>query len=169
VDLVVRSVLYGLVFSGIFTAVLVGGGLVARDFALHSYPAAIREQYGTKSVRGQRVTRVVAVLIGLSIFGVLTTLMFAVRAETGEPLDFLTAFGAAVIALMTFNVYDLVVLDWLFFNAWRPALVVLPGTEGMREYRDWRFHLAGFGKGIIIVTGIALAWATLAVLAELAF
>ncbi|GAA2010705.1 hypothetical protein [Microbacterium ulmi] len=36
-------------------------------------------------------------------------------------------------------------------------MVVLPGTEGMREYRDWRFHAVGFARG----TGVALIGALL--------
>lgn len=167
VDVVIRSVLFGLGFSAVFTVILVGSGLVARDFGVHSYPPAIRERYGPKSQRGQRVTRVTAVLIGVGMAGVLTALLLSVRSGTGEPLDFLTALAAAEIALMTFNLYDLVVLDWLVFNAWRPAMVVLPGTEDMPEYRDWRFHLAGFGKGVLIVTALSLVTATVAVLAEL--
>lgn len=40
---------------------------------------------------------------------------------------------------------------------WTPSVVVLPGTEGMREYRDWRFHAVGFARG----TGVALIGALL--------
>ncbi|WP_051753324.1 hypothetical protein [Streptosporangium amethystogenes] len=41
-------------------------------------------------------------------------------------------------------------LDWLIVVTWRPALVVLPGTEDMSDYRDLGFHLRGFAKGIVI-------------------
>ena len=49
---------------------------------------------------------------------------------------------------MTFNVFDLVVLDYLVFIKVRPSFVVLPGTEGMEAYDDLSFHLAAFRKGL---------------------
>jgi hypothetical protein len=163
-DLVVPSLLFGLAFSVVFTAVLLGCGLVARDFGLHSYPPAIQERYGPKSPRGLRVTKIAGALVGVSIAATLTGLFLVVR--DGEPLGFWTVFAAAEIALMTFNLVDLVVLDWLVFVTWRPPLVVLPGTEDMPEYHDWYFHLVGFGKGVVIVTVIAVVAAGFAVAAE---
>ncbi len=52
--------------------------------------------------------------------------------------------------LLTFNVYDLVVLDWLVFVCWRPAAIVLPGTEGRPDYGDLRFHVDALVKGIAL-------------------
>ena len=53
------------------------------------------------------------------------------------------------------NLYDLVVLDWLWFC--HSPRVLLPGTEDMvREYRDPWLHLRGFGKGIGIGAVISL-------------
>jgi hypothetical protein len=61
-----------------------------------------------------------------------------------------------------FNIFDLLVLDWFFFCTVQPRLMVLPGTEGMPGYRDYRFHFIGFLKGLVFcaVGGliIALLW-----------
>jgi hypothetical protein len=43
--------------------------------------------------------------------------------------------------MVTVHVIDLVVFDWLVFCTLQPRFVVLPGTEGMPEYRDYLFHL----------------------------
>ncbi|MDR7279086.1 hypothetical protein [Catenuloplanes atrovinosus] len=153
------SIAAGLILSGVFTLILLLGGVVARDFGVHGHPAPIRRRYGPKSARGRRVTAVAGALIAVTITATLAALMAAVDART-----FGTAFAAAEIALLTWNAYDLVVLDWLVFVAWRPALVVLPGTEDMPECRDWRFHAAGFAKGVVIVTVIALVAATVTAL-----
>jgi len=40
------------------------------------------------------------------------------------------------------------VLDWLIFCTIQPRRIVLPGTEGMAGYRDYRFHFIGFLKGL---------------------
>ena len=39
-------------------------------------------------------------------------------------------------------------LDWLLFCTLRPRAIILPGTEGMAGYRDYRFHFVGFLKGL---------------------
>ncbi len=152
-DLLITSVMFGLVFSVAFTVLGAVGGAVARDFGVHAYPPAIRARYGPKSQRGARVTRAVSGAMLLMIAGTLTALFVTLR-RAGE-LDALTAFLAAETALMTFNLFDLVVLDGLVFVLWRPSFIVLPGTEGMPEYGDFGFHVRGFFKGTVIVTTLA--------------
>jgi hypothetical protein len=161
------GVVYGLLFSACFTVVLLAGGLVARDFAVHSFPPAIRERYGPKSRRGRQVTAVVAALIAVLVIGVVTAGMLQVRAVTGE-LGFVSAFATAAVIMHTFNIVDLLVLDWLVFVRWQPGVMVLPGTEGMPEYRDLRFHFDGFVKGLGICTVIALIAAATAVVVQAA-
>ncbi len=144
---VATSVFFGAVYCVVFTIVTFIGGAAARDFGVHAYPPAIRARYGKKSARGERTTRVVAAFIFATIIATLSALFVTLRAD--GPLSAPAAFAAALTALMTFNVYDLIVLDGLVFVVWRPSFIVLPGTEGMPE------HVRGFVKGIVIVTMLA--------------
>jgi hypothetical protein len=74
----------------------------------------------------------------------------------------LSAFVFSGITLLVFNLFDLIILDWLFFCTIQPRSMVLPGTEGMTAYRDYRFHFIGFLKGLgFTVVGsliIAILW-----------
>ncbi|MEU6712795.1 hypothetical protein ABZ897_15045 [Nonomuraea sp. NPDC046802] len=56
----------------------------------------------------------------------------------------------------TLVLFDLVVLDWLILAGLRPRVMVLPGTEGMPEYRDLTFHAVAALKGspLIVVVGL---------------
>jgi hypothetical protein len=159
------GVVWGVVFSAGFTVVVLAGMLVARDFMVQDYPPAIRDRYGEKSRRGRWVAGVAAVVVVVLLVGVLTAGLLRVRAVRGE-LGFATAFATAEVMLLTFNIIDLLVLDWLVFVLWRPRIAVLPGTEGMAEYGDWRFHLDGFVKGLGICTVGALLAAVAAVAVE---
>jgi hypothetical protein len=42
---------------------------------------------------------------------------------------------------------------------WRPKIAVPPGTDGMPQYGDLRFHFDGFvkGLGITVICGLAAA------------
>ena len=56
------------------------------------------------------------------------------------------------------NVWDLVVLDWLFFITIQPDLVVFPGTEGLAGYRDYWFHFrASFLHPAPWIAGVVLS------------
>ncbi|MEV0351535.1 hypothetical protein AB0H88_37665 [Nonomuraea sp. NPDC050680] len=158
---------YGLAVSALFTAVLFGGALAARDFMVQDYPPAIRDRYGPKSPRGQRVARLSGLIVAIGVVAILAiALTHLARLAPGAGV--LVAFVYAWIILQTFNLFDLIVLDWLVVVTWRPALVVLPGTENMPDCRDLGFHLRGFAKGIIVCSvGAAIAAGLFAVLRAL--
>jgi len=45
---------------------------------------------------------------------------------------------------------DLFFLDWMMFCKINPKFLIIPGTEGNKGYQDYKFHLIGFLKGLII-------------------
>jgi len=149
---------HGLALSVLFTAAVFAGAAMSRDFLLNDYPPAIRRRYGRpKSARGRRV----ALFFGVFVWAVcglplMIGAMIGLDGALREGLDFLSAAVCAALVLATLTVWDLVVLDWIIFAGLRPRLLVLPGTEGMAEYRDLRFHLGAALKGspLIIVVGL---------------
>ncbi|GHG78735.1 hypothetical protein GCM10018779_58890 [Streptomyces griseocarneus] len=149
---------YGLALSLLFTAAVFAGAAMSRDFLLDDYPPAIQRRYGRpKSARGRRV----AVLFGVFVWAVcglplMTAAMTGLDGALDDGLEFLPAAVCAALVFATLTVWDLVVLDWIIFAGLRPRLLVLPGTEGMAEYRDLRFHLSAALKGspLIIVVGL---------------
>ncbi|MEU7104788.1 hypothetical protein ABZ951_06995 [Streptomyces sp. NPDC046215] len=131
---------------------------MSRDFLLNDYPPEIQRRYGRpKSARGRRV----AVLFGVFIWAacglpLMIGAMIGLNGALHDGLTFLPAAVCAALIFATLTVWDLVVFDWIIFAGLRPRLLVLPGTEGMAEYRDLRFHLNAALKGspLIIVVGL---------------
>ena len=68
---------------------------------------------------------------------------------------FLNTFGVVFI----FNLVDLLLLDWLMFCFITPSFVIIPGTEGMKGYKDYGYHFRAFLKGTIlsVVAGLVIA------------
>ncbi|MGW9433027.1 hypothetical protein ACWHA1_34510 [Streptomyces decoyicus] len=149
---------YGLALSVLFTAAVFAGAAMSRDFLLHDYPSAIQRRYGRpKSDRGRRV----AVLFGVFIWAVcglplMIAAMIGLDGALDDGLEFLPAAVCGALVFATLTVWDLVVFDWIIFAGMRPRLLVLPGTEGMAEYRDLRFHASAALKGspLIVVVGL---------------
>ncbi|MBT2214133.1 hypothetical protein [Actinomadura sp. NEAU-AAG7] len=148
----------GAALSVVFTAAVFAGAALSRDFLLNDYPPAIQERYGRpKSARGRRV----AVWFGVVVWGVaglplLTAAMVGLDGALDGGLTFLPAALCAALVFATLALWDLVVLDWIIFAGLRPRLLVLPGTEGMAEYRDLRFHLTAAIKGSPLIAVVGL-------------
>jgi hypothetical protein len=64
--------------------------------------------------------------------------------------------------MMTFNLCDLLILDWLLFGVFLPQWAILPGTEGLAGDKDYGFAFKGFLKGCVISVVIGLLVAGLA-------
>ncbi|MBO7353507.1 MAG: hypothetical protein J6U61_04525 [Lachnospiraceae bacterium] len=65
---------------------------------------------------------------------------------------FLKAFGYGFLLWTIVNLWDLIVLDILWFC--HDKRFVIPGTEDMvRDYRDYRFHVRGFliGEALALI------------------
>lgn len=54
------------------------------------------------------------------------------------------------IIWMTFNLIDLIVLDWLIVVAWNPKRLRLPGTEDVMHHNSYAYHFQGFLKGTVM-------------------
>lgn len=52
-------------------------------------------------------------------------------------MTFLNTYGQFVYVWL----FDLLVMDWLFFVTLQPKRIILPGTEGAAGYKDYGFHL----------------------------
>jgi hypothetical protein len=111
------------------------------------YPSEIKQKYGPMSLRAARLRPYIATLLFIAIFVVPMVGLFRLHANI-ESVSFLSAFVFAGISLLGFNLFDLIILDWLFFCTLQPRSMVLPGTEGMAAYHDYRFHFIGFLKGL---------------------
>ena len=149
---------YGVALGLVFTVAVFAASAISRDFLLNDYPPAIQERYGRpKSARGRRVAIAFGVVVwGLGGLPLMIAAMAGLDGALDDGLTFVPAAVCAALVFATLTVWDLVVLDWIIFAGLRPRLLVLPGTEGMAEYRDLRFHLDAALKGspLIVLVGL---------------
>jgi hypothetical protein len=156
--------LYGLTLSVLFTLVLLVAVRVNVEIMQNDYPPDIKKAYGPEKnpkTRGQR--RIFSLLFLLVLFGVLCYSMLDMARSTSVKLTFLPLFLLVFFEVFTFNLWDLLIIDWLIFTTIQPKFIFLPGTEGMAGYKDYFFHFKGFMTGILfsfvsalILSGIAL-------------
>lgn len=155
------ALIYGLVLSVVLTILTVISGAIALDAFVDDYPPDIKQKYGPMSPRAARLRPFIAVLLFITVLVVPLIGLLTLKAGF-RSISFLPAFVFSSIAVLVFNVFDLLILDWLFFCTIQPRSMVLPGTEGMAGYRDYRFHFLGFLKGLrfnaVVGLLIAVLW-----------
>jgi hypothetical protein len=152
----------GVVLSVVLTVIMIISASIAPDMWVGDYPPDIKERFGPMSDRASRIRPYVAAVFFLALLTIPLIGLFSLQS-TLRPISFLAALAFSSLVLLVFNVFDLLVLDWLLFCTIQPRPMVLAGTEGMAAYRDYRFHFVGFlkGLGFCAVGGIVIAsiWA----------
>ncbi len=154
-----RIIIDGSILS-VLTGLLVIGSMYYNAEIFHDdYPSDIQEKAGPMSQHAKRQRRFVSLPLLLLVFGMPTYSTFKLKRQNHGTLSFLAAFLNAYAVTICFNLFDLLVLDYLVVIKWQPDFVVLPGTEGMGSYHDYSFHFVGFlkGLGIGLVTSLLIA------------
>ena len=158
------ALIFGLALSLVLTMITIVSGAIALDMFVGDYPPDIQQKFGPMSPRAARLRPFIASILFLTILVIPITGLFALQAEVLS-IPFLPALVFSILTLLVFNIYDLIVLDWIFFCTIQPRSMVLPGTEGMAGYRDYRFHFIGFLKGLGFCAAggllIAILWSAL--------
>jgi hypothetical protein len=158
---------YGAILSLLMSGTLLGGAYFSPEIMLRGYPPEIKARYGPMSEQSRGHLTLIGMAIGAALFGTLIVSIIRLPLVSGGVLTFSTIFLSTVIILMTNNLVDLLILDWLIFVTIQPTFVVLPGTEGMPGYQDYGFHFRQFLKGSVgmLIASLVIAGLTMAVLA----
>lgn len=163
-DLFQHSLSFGVILSVLSSTVLLVSAYLYPESMVDDYPADIRAKYGPMSEKAKRHKRLVGLPFAIVLIGILVISIMTLRNVLGGELTFTAVFTSLFIILLTFNLVDLLIIDWLIFNTIKPRFIVLPGTEGMAGYRNYGFHFRAFLKG---TAGALIASAVIAILVVL--
>ncbi len=144
-----HGLLWGLILSLYLGPLFVLLSRINPEMWLDDYPPDIRAAYGPMrpATNRQRWLLGVPVLAGALAIVIYATVRF-VTHEVPAP-GAAAVFVHTFVVLTTFNLVDLVLIDWLFFVRIRPRWVVLPGTDGLAGYDNDVFHGHAFLKGTV--------------------
>ena len=157
---VTRILIDGAILTAVLSAALVLMLYLDPRLALSDYPDDVKAAVPPRTRR--ELLLGVALSIPMLIVAVGIPLYSAslVRAQSGGDLTYGTSFAIILGELMLFSAFDLIVLDVGMFYIWTPTFLVLPGTEGMAGYKDWRPHVRSqltTGSLIVVIASAVLA------------
>lgn len=143
-----RILVDGGILSGLIGTLIVTTMYYNAEIWYDDYPTDIKAKAGPMSQSAKRQRPFVAVPLVLLVLGMPIYSNLKLKRQNKGRLSFLPAFFNAYAVSAFFNLFDLLVLDYLFVIALQPDFVVLPGTEGMASYHDYFFPFVGFLKGL---------------------
>jgi len=157
--LIQHSLLYGAILSALLSALFLAAARLNPEIMLRGYPPDIKAKYGPPGEKTMQFRKPMAFLLFVILFGTLILSIVRLSAVSGEPLTFTAVFLSTFIVLLTFNLVDLVIIDWLVFVTLQPKFIILPGTEGMAGYKDYGFHFKAFLRGTMLCLVASLVMA----------
>lgn len=148
VELIGLALAYGGLISLLLSILIIVNLFNNAEIWVGDYPPDIKEKFGQmdQSVAVQRL------VVSLLFFSFLIVPLFQfVRNLMAQDASFIEVFIGCMIVLTTFNLVDLLFLDWLIFVYIQPSFIILAGTNGMDGYKDYRFHFIAFLKGMVLI------------------
>ncbi len=121
---------------------LLGGSLAYNaEMWVHDYPPDIKKKFGPRSKSATMQSIILAIPFFFILIGGAIWSNLRLKKRNDGRLPLRHAFANTYLLFLSFWVFDLTIMDWLFFVTIQPDFIVLPGTEGMAGYDDYGFHL----------------------------
>src|SRR5689334_22790342 len=165
-DVFYHSLFYGMIVSLLMIAMIIISFRINPEMWVHDAPPAIRDRYGAISEKSRRQARQVALPFFILLLGVLGYSIFGLYQMAGNSPGFWMIAFSIFVTLQTFNVLDLLLIDWFVVATLKPKALMIPGTEDWPGYDDYAFYFQGFLKGFVRISIASLVIAAIVVLNE---
>ena len=163
-EIIYPALFYGLIISVLFTVVILLTFRWNPEIWVHDAPPKIRERYGPVGAKAKRDSQIAGIPTFLVLGLVLVYAILDLYRRAGGEAGYWAIFFTLFVAMQTFNVIDLLVIDWLFVATIKHKALMIPGTENWEGYADYGFYFTGFLKGFVGITVVSLVFAGVAVL-----
>lgn len=152
-----RLLIDGTLMCLIMGIIIIGSLYYNPRLWLQDYPAEIRAKVPPLTPREKRERLMVALPILLMFIGIPLYSTIQLKLMQGSALGFWTAYLNTALILNLVNLFDALIIDWLFLTVMKPQFVILPGTEGMEHLLyDLKMQFRNFLKGIVISSLLSL-------------
>ncbi|PEN49473.1 nitroreductase [Bacillus wiedmannii] len=150
----------GVIMSIVLSVMILGSSYYNPRLSLTEYPKDIQKVVFPKSIDEKKQTIYFNIIYNAILFG--TPFVSTYILHKHDKLLYIDAYLHIFGILMIFNLVDLFIIDWLIFCWITPRFVVIPSTEGMRGYKDYKFHLRGAIVGTTFLAIVSLFLAGIA-------
>ena len=117
-------------------------------YMMQNYPKDLQQKVQGKTKKEKKES----ILFGLPFLSIiiLYPLFFGMYGKLILENNFVQNSLSIFVIIFSFNLIDLLFIDWLIFCNITPNFIVLPGTEKEPGYKNYYFHFKAFLKGSIL-------------------
>lgn len=138
--LLTRMLTDGFIVTAFGTVMVITALAINPRLFLQDYPKAIQARVPPKTPDEKRLSLIIGLpFVGVVLIAPLVS-TWVLDQQLGGDLSFWVAFANIFGIVMIFNLFDLLVLDVLWLCTFTPKMAIIPGTEGMAEYKDYGYH-----------------------------
>ncbi len=149
----------GAILSLAFALVVMGAVYFNPRLARRGLPEDIKREV-PRLTRRERLRAIpFAILFLAAVVGIPLISALTLSGQQGGEVPLLVLWVHVFGVLFIASLFDLVVLDWLLYCTITPKRLVIPGTEGMAGYKDYRYHLRAHARGTLLMVVLALVLA----------
>ncbi|EFD05324.1 MAG: hypothetical protein E6005_06865 [Peptostreptococcus sp.] len=136
----IQAILVGIAIAAIFNGTVASLVLINPRFFLDSYPKAIQKIAPKPMTKQEKKINTILTIIIVGICFVYSTMSLLHSGVVG----FWNIFWMGYIQWSILNAGDFLLLDCLLFQGKYKEKIVIPGTEGHKDYEfnNWMKHLA---------------------------
>ncbi len=152
-----HALLYGVILSVLLAVLILWSVWFNPEMWLHDAPKEVQAKFGPISAKAKRQRTLFAILVFAPVIA-LPWLALSQLAASGVSLDFWPVFVTLYTIMMLFNLVDLLLIDWLVIEWWRPDFLFSrsPLLAALLPEDDYAFHFFGFLKGTVGITLVSL-------------
>lgn len=147
---------YGGLLSVLLSSMVMISIWINPEMWLHDAPKEVQEKHGPMSAKARRQRAMFVVPFFAVVIGVPWWALDQLPNVTGQPYTFGTVFTTLIVMFMLFNLVDLVIIDWLIVELWRPSFLRRGRLGELMTKRYYLFHFIGFCKGSVGLTLVSL-------------
>jgi hypothetical protein len=157
----------GAVLSLAVGAVILGSLAYNPRLWINDAPARVRQLAAPLTPAERRDRMIVGIVFLLTVIGLTMWSAARLAARHGEPLPFMTALAHFLGVFFIFNLFDLVVIDWLVVLVLRPAFLrrlSVPELAYEETVGGYAYHFRAFLKGMGVIVVLSLIAAAMSIL-----
>ena len=154
--------------DGAIGSLIVGGVLIAITLInprilIDDFPKEVQARIPPLTNQEKRLRTISTVLFLGSMVVVFLVSDQRLKTDNGGSLPFVVAYVSTYLLFLFFNLFDLIVIDYLIICVWKPKFTIVPGSEGLEHlYQNFAYHFKAFLKGLVIGLVMSLPIAALA-------
>jgi hypothetical protein len=154
--LIVQAFITGLITSLLLTIIIPVSLAINPRLWISDFPKEMQEATTplSPSEKRNRLLWAIPLMLVMFVYPIFSALQYE---NVNGAFSFVDAYVFFFVAWMTWNMWDLVIIDWFLVVWWQPEFIALPEEIAhLNHLNNYKFHLIQSLKGCVLIAVLSL-------------